>query len=436
MGAGTKTKVQIDGREYETDEWMNAPPSIISAVSRRLHLQTNHPLSITRQLIEKKFPDFNYHNTLFPVVTTAQNFDSLGIPLGHSGRSRTDTYYINKETVLRTHTSAHQADTFRSNESDGFLITADVYRRDAIDRTHYPAFHQMEGALTWDRNKLPERMTLAEKVWEDFEKLPKHSIEVEDPNPTFHAANPLQDSHNANEVEAIAAHLKRSIENVVIDIFTRAQDSTATAATPREPLKIRWIEAYFPFTSPSWELEVLYQGKWLELLGCGVVKQEILSNAGVPSRSGWAFGIGLERIAMLLFNVPDIRLFWSKDPRFLAQFSQDGEIRKFIPFSNKPPCYKDISFWLPSSTSSAGQDALKREVHDNDIMEVVREVAGDLVEDVEPGEPFVHPKTGRKSLFYRINYRSLERTLTNVEVNKLHTAIGEKLVGAFGVELR
>lgn len=356
----------------------------------------------------------------------------MGIPLDHSSRNRTDTYYINKQTVLRTHTSAHQADTFRADETDGYLITADVYRRDEIDRNHYPVFHQMEGALTWDRNQLPKGMTLAEKVWEDFEKLPKHLIEVEDPNPTIvedpdpAKRNPLQDSHDAKEVEAIAAHLKRSIENVVIDIFTRARDSTATAATPKEPLKIRWVQAYFPFTSPSWELEVFYQGKWLELLGSGVIKQEILNNAGVPSRSGWAFGIGLERIAMLLFNIPDIRLFWSKDPRFLSQFSQDGEIRKFIPFSNKPACYKDVSFFLPPAA-----------FHENDIMEIVREVAGDLVEDVEKqGKDFVHPRNGKTSVCYRINYRSLERTLTNEEVNKLHEEIRQKLVGGFGVELR
>jgi phenylalanyl-tRNA synthetase alpha chain len=416
---------------------MNAPSTILAAVPRRLHLQENHPLSITRQLIENRFPGFKYHNNLFPVVTTAQNFDSLGFPLDHPGRSRTDTYYVNKETVLRTHTSAHQADTFRADETDGYLITADVYRRDAIDRSHYPAFHQMEGALTWDRNELPAGMSLAEKVWADFEKLPKHSIEVEDPNPTIHAErNPLQDSHSAEEVEAIAAHLKRSVENVVIDIFTRAQDSTTTSGAPKEPLKIRWIEAYFPFTSPSWELEVFYQDQWLELLGSGVIKQEILTNAGVPSRSGWAFGLGLERIAMLLFNIPDIRLFWSKDARFLSQFSQNGEIKKFIPFSNKPACYKDVAFWLPSSTSSAAGGSLKKEFHENDIMEVVREIAGDLVEDVRLTDEFVHPKTGKRSLCYRINYRSLERTLTNEEVNKLHDGIREKLAGAFGVELR
>ena len=84
---------------------------------------------------------------------------------------------------------------------------------------------------------------------------------------------------------------------------------------------------------------------------------------------GWAFGLGLERLAMILFDIPDIRLFWSNDSRFLSQFSS-GKITKFKSFSKFPACYKDVSFWCPN------------EWHDNDFFELVREVAQDLVEDV------------------------------------------------------
>ena len=75
----------------------------------------------------------------------------LGFPPNHPGRSKTDTYYVNASKCLRTHTSAHQVDTFAAAESEGYTISADVYRRDAIDRSHYPVFHQMEGARVWDR---------------------------------------------------------------------------------------------------------------------------------------------------------------------------------------------------------------------------------------------------------------------------------------------
>ncbi|KAF2257971.1 phenylalanyl-tRNA synthetase mitochondrial precursor [Lojkania enalia] len=431
---------------------MNTPSTILSAIPRRLHLQHNHPIAITRQLIESRFPDYKTYNDLFPVVTVGQNFDSLGFPPDHVGRSRTDTYYLNKDTVLRTHTSAHQADTFRANESAGYLISADVYRRDAVDRSHYPVFHQMEGARVWDRETLQDGKTLAQTVWDDVAKIPKHtSIEVEDANPPYHPErNPLQDSHSAEEVEAIGAHLKRSLEDVVVTIFSTAKAATSASSSASagtipaaaiEPLKVRWVEAYFPFTSPSWELEVLWQGEWLEVLGCGIVKQPILAVAGVPSKLGWAFGLGLERIAMLLYSIPDIRLFWSTDSRFLSQFSSSQPLRRFLPYSKYPACVKDVSFWLRTAASAAGgrannATAASHDFHENDVMEIAREVCGDLVEDVRLVDEFVHPGTGRRSLCYRTNYRSLERTLTNDETNELHERFRKQLVQKLGVELR
>ncbi|KAI9843857.1 MAG: hypothetical protein M1838_002429 [Thelocarpon superellum] len=461
-----RKSLEIDGKIYETDSWTNTPESIISAVPRRLHLQPSHPIALTRQIIEARFPAPTYRhlNSLFPVVSVGQNFDSLGFPANHPGRSRTDTYYVNKDTVLRTHTSAHQADTFRANESPGFLISADVYRRDAIDRSHYPIFHQMEGARMWDRSKVPHG-DIAKAVLSDLESLPRHNVEVEDPNPTTHPErNPLQSQyHSAEETEAIAAHLKRSLEVVVADIFSRAKNAAAAAgdssADARKPLRVRWVEAYFPFTSPSYELEVFWNGDWLEVLGCGVVAQSLPIAAGVPDQLGWAFGVGLERIAMLLFSIPDIRLFWSRDPRFLSQFSASDLTRtpRYAPFSRYPACYKDVAFWLPSSAipistpsstvpattsttaptnSSGGALPAEDSVHENDIMELVRDVAGDEVEDVQLVDAFTHPKTRRKSLCYRINYRSLYRTLTNDQANALHDAVRARLVERLGVALR
>lgn len=400
---------------------------------------------MTRQIIESNFPApyYTHYNDLHPIVTVRQNFDSLGFPKDHPGRSRTDTYYINKDTVLRTHTSAHEAEIFANNPSEGYTISADVYRRDAIDRSHHPVFHQMEGARMWDRRKVPGG-DIAKAVWTDLENLPRHEMEIDDPNPTIHPErNPLQTEHHSpEEVEAIAAHLKRSLEGIVVELFSRAQKTTIPAGTAdgntSKPLRVRWIEAYFPFTSPSWELEVFWQGDWLELLGCGVTKQEILIAAGVPDQMGWAFGVGLERLAMVLFSIPDIRLFWSKDPRFLSQFATKDRIKTFVPFSKYPACYKDVSFWLRSSNSSAGGGLKNKalDFHENDVMEIVRDVGSDLVEDVSLVDNFIHPVSGRKSMCYRINYRSLERTLRNEEVNHLHQSVSKQLVDKLGVELR
>ncbi|KAJ5105807.1 hypothetical protein NUU61_003154 [Penicillium alfredii] len=435
------SNLTIEGKSYPADQWTNTPETILSHVGRRLYLDDNHPLAITRQLIESQFPTPIFGNY------------SEKTRLYHPGRSRTDTYYINEKTVLRTHTSAHQQAYFQQinrneqtrPEEVGYTVIADVFRRDAIDRSHYPVFHQMEGAMLWKRpskDPLAHSADTAAKITADLEKIPRHDVVVEDPNPTIHPQrNPLQaEHHSAEEVEAVATHLKRSLERMVIRIFTEASKaaaaSTGTEVDP-EPLKVRWVEAYFPFTSPSWELEVFWQGDWLEILGCGVIKQDLLISSDVPDRIGWAFGLGLERIAMLLFNIPDIRLFWSRDERFLSQF-RAGHISRFEPFSKHPACYKDVAFWLPPAAVSGGSSAAGGAVpfHENDVMEIVRGIGGDLVEDVALIDEFTHPKTARKSMCYRINYRSLERTLTNEEANDMHDKVRSRLVGELGVQLR
>ncbi|KAI5303275.1 dolichyl-P-Man:Man(5)GlcNAc(2)-PP-dolichol alpha-1,3-mannosyltransferase [Ascosphaera pollenicola] len=427
---------------YTIDAFTNVPNTIFTHIGRQLYLQPDHPLAITRALIESQFPSPEYGNYIEPepIVSVKDNFDDLGFPSDHPGRSKTDTYYLNKDNVLRTHTSAHQMGYFKrmaeneiiKPEEKGYTVVADVYRRDAIDRSHYPVFHQMEAARLWKR--LGSSNVTTAEIWKDVGRIPGHEVYVEDPNPTIHEErNPLQkEYHTAEEVESMAAHLKKSLERMVIEIFTAAK-AARVAADPstkdEEPLRVRWIEAYFPFTSPSWELEVFYQGDWLEVLGCGIVKQEILINAGVPDRIGWAFGIGIERIAMLLFNIPDIRLFWSEDKRFLNQF-QAGKVTRFQPFSKQPLCYKDVAFWIPSESDPG------HSFHENDIMEIVRDIGGTQVEDVHLIDMFTHPRTGKKSRCYRINYRDLERTLTNEEVNEMHDCVRKRLVEKCGVELR
>jgi len=138
---------------------------------------------------------------------------------------------------------------------------------------------------------------------------------------------------------------------------------------------------------------------------------------------GWAFGLGLERLAMILFSIPDIRLFWTNDSRFHSQFQTD-KIVTFQPYSKYPSCYKDISFWIKNS------------FHPNDLMEVVRDIAGDLVEKVYLVDQFVHPKTGVTSHCYRISYRSMDRSLTNEEIDVLQFRVRDKLEKVLNLELR
>eukprot|EP00622_Pseudochattonella_farcimen_P007855 FR743956.1.p1 GENE.FR743956.1~~FR743956.1.p1 ORF type:complete len:129 (+),score=20.13 FR743956.1:233-619(+) len=126
----------------------------------------------------------------------------------------------------------------------------------------------------------------------------------------------------------------------------------------------------------------------------------------MEDRHGWAFGLGLERLAMVLFKIPDIRLFWSKDERLIKQF-KNGDVVTFKSYSKYPPCYKDISFWLPEG------------FEENDFFELARGIAGDLVEQIEMIDTFTNPKSGKTSNCYRTTYRSMDRSLTDDEINKL-----------------
>ena len=136
-----------------------------------------------------------------------------------------------------------------------------------------------------------------------------------------------------------------------------------------QDIELRWNSDYFPFTEPSFEVEVKYMGNWLEVLGSGVIHDDVLRNSGLDpdKKAGWAFGLGLERLAMILFSIPDIRLFWTQDDRFLSQFKA-GTITTFEPYSKYPPCYKDVSFWLPHEDVKLSEGVT--EFHVNEVYEV------------------------------------------------------------------
>ncbi|KAL6059548.1 phenylalanine--tRNA ligase [Balamuthia mandrillaris] len=392
------------------DETNNVPASLIQRLGVNLHRQPFHPLNTCKRKIERYFTAFpleegkdphpqDPHRALFrtydnfsPIVSVKDNFDDLLFPEDHVGRSPNDTYYLNRTTLLRTHTSAHQNQLLREGVG-AFLVTGDVYRRDTIDRTHSPVFHQMEGVRVFE----PHQLSLNEEA----------------------------------NLQLVEQDMKSKLEGMVRSIFG-------------PDLVIRWVDAYFPFTHPSWEMEIFFEDKdWLEVLGCGVVHQDIMRQCGLGAKKGWAFGIGLERLAMILFGIPDIRLFWVQDKRFLSQFlpSPSSSIppeeqvldmnTKFKPFSKYPLVQRDIAFWLPAPSAPASSA-----FHENSFFEVVRGVGNELVESVEEVDRFVHPKKGVESRCYRISYRSMERSLTNEEINQIQEQVRHLAVEKLGVTLR
>ena len=376
----------------------NVTAAVASKVGRNLHLTKNHPLNIIKTIIEDHFRDvereaakvgqraeFRFFDDMSPVVTTKACFDDLLTPEDHVSRSLSDTYYVcpgERQLVLRTHTSAHQNQLMQAGHRS-FLASGDVYRRDEIDSSHYPCFHQMEGVHVFEPEELPGGG--------------RASFDPSSPEAVLHCEE----------------HLKSTLEGLVRKLFG-------------EDCEMRWGVDNFPFTDPSFELEVFFRGDWLEVLGCGVVHRDILRNCGLAHTNGWAFGLGLERLAMVLFEIPDIRLFWSEDPRFLNQFS-DGQVKKFKPFSKYPPVFRDVSFWLPEDG---------RGFHENDLFEQIRAVGGDMVETVDKIDEFVHPKTQRQSQAYRITWRHMSRTLTDGEVDEMQFAVRDRIGEELSCEVR
>ncbi|XP_049848818.1 phenylalanine--tRNA ligase, mitochondrial-like [Schistocerca gregaria] len=376
---------------YRSHPCFNLSSLVESKLGKNLHLLSGHPIHTVSYLIQKYFKTAHLErmrqalsadesinkadicvkcfDRLSPIVTKFQNFDNLLFPLDHISRNPTDTYYLDDTHMLRCHTTAHQSQIIPTlSHRELALIVGDVYRRDTIDHCHYPVFHQLDAVRLFD-----QRPDMSDDGY-------------------------------------IVQDLKEALDGMIRYLFS-------------DSVKIRWVDAYFPFTHPSFEMEIFVNGNWLEILGCGVIHPLILSQTGCKYRRGWAFGIGLERITMSLFNIPDIRLFWSEDPRFKSQFVPE-KVTPFKPFSNQPSCFKDISFWIHDSYQS------------NDLFEIIRQETNEMAEAVTLIDTFRHPVTQRESHCYRIHYRSMHSTLTNEQVDELQNNLRQQIVEKLKVELR
>ena len=233
-----------------------SPPKIIKDRG------TVHPINHMKDSIMNLLASFGFEIIDGPEIETEEfNFDMLNIKKTHPARQMHDTFYVeNKSNLLRTHTSPVQIrGMLEKSPPLAFISGGKVYRKDD-DATHLPMFHQIEGILV-------------------------------DENVSF-------------------AQLKDLIYKIVHSLFG-------------EEVKLRFRPSYFPFTEPSAEVDILStEGKWIEILGCGLVNPVVLENCNIDSNklSGLAFGLGIERIAMLKHDMNDIREFYKSNLDFLGQF--------------------------------------------------------------------------------------------------------------------
>ena len=223
---------------------------------------TLHPVNQTKDYLLNILANFGFKEVHGPEIETEEfNFDMLNIKKTHPARQMHDTFYVEgRKNVLRTHTSPVQIRTMLESKLPiAFTSAGKVYRKDD-DATHLPMFHQVEGIYV-------------------------------DEIVTF-------------------ANLKDLIHKILHELFS-------------DSVEIRFRPSYFPFTEPSAEVDILSEsGEWLEILGCGIVNPIVLENCNIDSNkySGLAFGLGVERIAMLKYGVNDIREFYKSNLDFLAQF--------------------------------------------------------------------------------------------------------------------
>ncbi len=232
---------------------VTAPPTGISQGHR-------HPLITTTEQIIDLFLGLGYQVSEGPEIENDYyNFEALNIPPDHPARDMQDTFYLGGEYLLRTHTSPVQIRSLESKKPPVRIVSPGrVYRRDAVDATHSPVFHQIEV------------LAIDEKL--DF------------------------------------SHLRGTVMAFLKAFFG--------------DLPIRFRASYFPFTEPSAEVDVQWRGKWLEVMGCGMVDPAVLEELGIdPEKySGFAAGLGVERFCMVRHGVDDIRKLYTSDLRFLEQF--------------------------------------------------------------------------------------------------------------------
>jgi phenylalanyl-tRNA synthetase alpha chain len=310
------------------------------------------------------------------IVPVDISFDLFDFPPDHPARSQSDTYYVDEKSILRTHTTVMWyyylndpgvKERIKNNQAVGCLSFGKVFRKDEIDRRHMNIFHQIDG---WYLS-------------------PKSAKEI----------------------------TQEDLEKVLVDI---------AQVVFGKDVKYRINPDSFPYTDPSLEMEIEVDGKWVEILGSGVVKGSVLEKLGVDSSkyTGWAFGFGLERLAMVSMELPDIRLLWSTDERVKKQLKLG---QKFKEVSKFPPITRDISF------------VVSKDFIPNNYFDLIRDIGGDLVEEVELLDKYENAEkfgADKVSYTYRIVYRSPERTLKVEEIEPLQDKIYQETKAQYGADLR
>lgn len=360
---------------------------------------------LARRII--KVPRFaKFKNLNVPeIIPYNVSFDLFSFPKNHPARNPSDTYFVDKNHVLRTHTTVmwyyhltlpEVINKIKKGEAVGALSHGKVYRKDEIDREHMNVFHQMDG---W---------YLCRRAY--------HIITI-------------------NDLKAVLIEIAKAIFGKNVKYRFNADEFPYTDPSIEMAIKIRKRPDFSKskkdlrkIEDPRFDNRASRESnrEWIEVLGAGVVRKVVLKNLGVdPEKyNGWAFGFGLERLAMISMDLPDIRLLWSQDERVKRQLRLGN---KFHEVSKFPPITRDISF------------IVDKKFIPNNYFDLIRDLGGNLVEEVRLLDKYSNPKkfgTDKLSYTYRIVYRSNDRTLLSGEVDKIQEKIYGETAKQFKTKLR
>lgn len=282
---------------YPTDDWTNIKSRFEPFVGVNLHRRWNHPLKLVHDEVVAFFRKWFHENVDSDL--TLPVYDKLGpIEPNTSTTKEPNVFYVNRDYKLRVHTIDRQVKLLNSGV-DNYVMTADLYRQCQMDAKHFPVFHRTSVVRTLN-----------------CEELPRHSNQND--SQKFATAQRLKDEQQAALIEMAKCIIGTDV-------------------------KYRWTEANLAATEPSWMFELWHQNEWCCISGGGLIRNEIYQKSERVNTAGWEIALGLDRLAMILYNVFDIRLLWNADQGFLSQFEPKNVSKRVPPTSETQTTDKTTS---------------------------------------------------------------------------------------------
>ncbi|XP_055318112.1 probable phenylalanine--tRNA ligase, mitochondrial [Sitodiplosis mosellana] len=404
--SSVKESLIIQKTTYRTDNWTNINQRLEPFIGANLYKKYNHPLRLTQEEVVtffKKWFNKNVDDSLdLPV------YKNIGpIEANESPDKLPNAFYVNRDLILRTHTINQELKCLKMGV-DNFVMILDLHRRCQMNWSHFPIFHRLNVIRSENCGNLLQR--------------------------------------TETQPAEMGKYLKEEQQAALVELIRHLLGTD---------VKYRWTDANLATTQPSWMFEIWHRDEWHRISGGGLIRNEIFEKSERPNIAGWEVGIGLDRLAMILYNIFDIRLLWNADHRFLNQFQPQQISEKLhaklakstekdalknvlqrplmkeednVIKNKNTKCEMHISYILPQSVDleSFPMDELCKFILQN---------TENAAKTVEVYDTFFNPKLDTYVINIRVEYK-LGRKRTNKEVKSLHASARAHAANNFNLTLR